>query len=132
MPVTITGAKTIIVTGTYQNFISGAGETGFVKFIPNIPALEDQTDGVIATIPPIVAPLPGTIGGGNNAQGNGHFSITVPCTDNTELFPTGFTYTIIEQVSNMMNRTTKGVQIPSTLGSTADITKILAPYLTPQ
>jgi hypothetical protein len=132
MPVTITGQKTITVTGTYQNFISGVGENGYVQFIPNIPSLEDTTDHVVLTIPPLIAALPGTFGGNNNSAGNGHFSILVPTTDNTELFPQGFTYTIIEKVSNMKNRTTHGVQIPSSLGSTADITTILAPYLTPQ
>ena len=130
MTISITGAKTIIVTGTYQNFISGAGETGFVEFIPNLKSLQDPTDHVILTVPPFVAALPGTIGGNNNNAGNGHFSITIPCTDNTELFPQGFSYTIIEKVSNMGNRTTKGVLAPSALGSTVDITVLLAPYLT--
>jgi hypothetical protein len=124
---TITGLKTIIITGTYVNILSGAGETGYVEFLPNIPSVEDQTDSIVATMPPIVVGLPGTFGS-NNQGGNGHFSQVVPCTDNTELFPAGFTYTIIEKISNL-TRVTKGVLIPSTLGSTADITKILAPYL---
>ena len=34
----ITGATTIIVTGKYINFISGAGETGTVQFIPSVPS----------------------------------------------------------------------------------------------
>jgi hypothetical protein len=126
----ITGAKTITVTGTYINFISLAGETGFIEFIPDVPSLEDQTDNIIATIPPFIVGLPGTFGS-NNMGGSGHFSIVLPCTDNTELFPQGFTYTIIEKVSNMNNRTTKGVQLPSTYGTTVDITKVLAPYLIP-
>lgn len=129
MPVPITGAKTITVTGTYQNFISGAGEVGFIEFLPSVVSLEDQTDSLITTVPPFVVALPGTIGSGNNVAGNGHFSIVIPTTDNTEMVPSGFTYTIIEKVSNMGNRTTKGVQIPSTLGTTVDITKVLAPYL---
>lgn len=129
MPTPITGQKTITVTGTYQNFMSGAGETGFVEFIPNLKSLQDSTDSLILTVPPFVAALPGTIGGNNNQAGTGHFSIIIPTTDNTELFPQGFTYTIIEKVSNMGNRTTKGVQIPSTLGTTADLTRILAPYI---
>jgi hypothetical protein len=113
---TITGARTIIVTGKYINFISGAGETGTVTFL---------------TVPPIEAVLPGTLGGSPNSSGPGTFSITLPCTDNTELFPQGFTYIVEERITNL-TRTTKGVQIPHTLGSTADLTVILAPYLTPQ
>lgn len=128
----ITGGKTIIVTGKYVNFISGAGETGVVKFVPSVPSLSDQTDSEFLTITPFTAVLPGTQGGSPNTGGSGAFSITLPCTDNTELFPQGFTYTIIEQVSNMANRITKGVQIPSTYGATVDLTKVLAPYLTPQ
>jgi len=125
----ITGAKTIIVTGKYVNFISGAGENGTVQFIPSMPSLSDAADNQFLTIPPFVAVLPGTIGGTPNSSGPGTFSITLPCTDNNELHPEGFTYTIIERVTNMANRTTKGVLIPSTLGSTVDLTDVLAPYL---
>lgn len=128
----ITGGKTITVTMKYVNFISGAGETGMVKFVPSIPSLSDQVDSEFVTITPFVAVLPATIGGAPNSSGPGTASIVLPCTDNTELFPQGFTYTIIEQVSNMANRITKGVQIPSTYGTTVDLTKVLAPYLTPQ
>lgn len=129
MSFTFTGEKTIVVTGTYKNFISGAGESGFVEFIPNIKSLQDTTDKFVLTVPPFIAALPGTIGGNNNQSGTGSFSITIPCTDNTELVPQGFSYTIIEKVSNMGNRTTRGVLAPSTLGSTVDITTLLAPYL---
>lgn len=128
----ITGGKTIIVTGKYVNFISGAGETGSVEFIPSVPSLSDQTDSEFLTLTPLVAILPGTLGGSPNSSGPGTFSIVVPCTDNTELFPQGITYTINEKVTNMANRITKGVQIPSTYGTTVDLTKVLAPYLTPQ
>jgi hypothetical protein len=126
---TITGAKLITVTGKYVNFVSGAGETGTVQFIPSVPSLADATDDQFLTVPPLVAILPGTIGGTPNSSGPGTFSITVPCTDNTELHPEGFTYTIIEKVTNMSNRVTKGVLIPSTLGATVDLTTVLAPYI---
>lgn len=125
----ITGGKTIIVTGTYVNFVSGAGETGTVQFIPNIPSLSDLTDKEFLTISPFEAVLPGTYGGSPNSSGPGNFMITLPCTDNTELYPAGFTYTIIERVSNMANRTTSGVKIPSTYGSTVDMTQVLADYI---
>jgi len=125
----ITGGKTIIVTGKYVNFISGAGENGSVQFIPSLPSLSDATDNQFLTVPPLVAILPGSLGGTPNSSGPGTFSITLPCTDNDELHPGGFTYTIIERVTNMANRTTKGVLIPSTLGSTVDLTDVLAPYI---
>lgn len=126
---TITGAKLIIVTGKYINFVSGAGENGTVQFIPSVPSLSDATDDQFLTVPPLVATLPGSLGGSPNSSGPGTFSITLPCTDNDELHPGGFTYTIIERVSNMANRTTKGVLIPSTLGATVDLTTVLAPYI---
>lgn len=125
----ITGAKTIIVTGKYINFISGAGENGSVQFIPNLPSLSDETDNQFLTIPPFTAVLPGTQGGTPNSSGPGTFSLTLPCTDNDELHPGGFSYTIIEKVTNMANRITKGVLIPSTYGSTVDLTEVLAPYI---
>jgi|SRR5882672_3462582 len=126
---TITGGKTIIVTGKYVNFISGAGENGTVQFIPSLPSLSDAVDDQFLTIPPLVAVLPGTLGGTPNSSGPGTFSIHLPCTDNTELHPEGFTYTVIEKVTNMANRITKGVLIPSTYGSTVDLTQVLAPYI---
>jgi hypothetical protein len=126
---TITGAKLITVTGKYINFVSGAGENGTVQFIPSVPSLSDATDDQFLTVPPLVAILPGTIGGTPNSSGPGTFSITLPCTDNDELHPGGFTYTIIEKVTNMANRTTKGVLIPSTLGATVDLTTVLQPYI---
>lgn len=125
----ITGGKTITVTGKYVNFISGAGETGSVEFIPSVPSLSDATDSQFVTVPPFVAILPGTLGGSPNTSGPGTFSIVLPCTDNTELHPEGFSYTIIEKVTNMAQRTTKGVLIPSTYGTTVDLTKVLAPYI---
>lgn len=126
---TITGGKTITVTGKYINFISGAGETGSVEFIATVPSLSDETDSQFLTITPFTAVLPGTLGGTPNSSGPGTFSIVLPCTDNNELHPEGFTYTIVEKVTNMANRITKGVQIPSTYGSTVDLTHVLAPYI---
>lgn len=126
---TITGAKLITVTGKYINFVSGAGENGTVQFIPSVPSLSDAADDQFLTVPPLVAILPGTLGGTPNSSGPGTFSITLPCTDNDELHPGGFTYTIIEKVTNMANRTTKGVLIPSTLGATVDLTTVLQPYI---
>lgn len=126
---TITGAKLITVTGKYINFVSGAGENGTVQFIPSLPSLSDATDDQFLTIPPLVAILPGSLGGTPNSSGPGTFSITLPCTDNDELHPGGFTYTIIEKVTNMANRVTKGVLIPSTLGATVDLTTVLQPYI---
>lgn len=117
---TAPGAKEITVTGTYQNFVSGAGESGFVEFVPNVKSLNDTTDDLILTVPPFVATVP---------TGTGHFSIVIPTTDNDSFYPTSFTYTIIEKVTNMANRTTKNVRIPSTLGSTATLSDILAPYI---
>lgn len=125
----ITGGKTIIVTGKYVNAISGAGEIGTVQFIPSLPSLADTTDSQFLTTPPFVAVLPGTLGGTPNSSGPGTFSITLLTTDNVELHPEGFTYTIIEKVTNMANRITKGVLIPSTLGSTVDLTVVLKPYI---
>jgi hypothetical protein len=114
------GAKTIIITGTYKNFISGAGETGFVDFVPSLGSVNDTAGNEFLTLPPFVAIV---------QAGTGAFSIPIPTTDNDAFFPTSFTYTIIEKVSNMGQRTTKGVRIPSTLGSTADLSDILANYL---
>lgn len=126
---TVTGAKLITVTGKYINFVSGAGENGSVQFIPSLPSLSDETDDQFLTIPPLVAILPGTIGGSPNSGGPGTFTIILPTTDNNELHPEGFTYTIIEKVTNMANRVTKGVLIPSTYGATVDLTTVLEPYI---
>jgi hypothetical protein len=125
----ITGGKTIIVTGKYDNAISGAGESGTVQFIASVKSLSDPTDGQFLTLPPMTAYLPGTIGGNPNQGGPGTFSLTVLCTDNTELFPESFSYTVLERITNL-TRITKNVLVPSTLGSTVDLNVLLAPYLT--
>lgn len=112
--------KTITVTGTYKNMISGAGESGYVEFLPNLKSVNSTANDVILTAPPFVAKL---------AQGTGFFTILLPTTDNDDFFPQSFTYTINEKVTNMGNRTTKGVRMSSALGSTASLSDILAPYL---
>jgi len=124
----ITNGKTIIVTGKYINPLSGAGETGTVLFIPSVKSLNDTTDNQFLSMTPVTAVLPGTLGGTPNSSGPGTFSVTLLCTDNNELHPESFTYTIEERITNL-SRITKGVLIPSTLGSTADITTILEPYI---
>lgn len=130
MPISVTGFHTITVTMAYQNAITGAGEVGTIEFHLNVPALQDNVDKVTLTTPTYVAVLPGTIGSGNNTAGTGQTSIVIPTTDNNTMFPAGTTYTIIERVSNLGNRVTKGVQIPSTLGSTVALTDVLKNYLT--
>jgi len=115
-----TGVVAITVTGTYKNAISGAGESGFIEFVPNLKSLNDTTDDVIYTVPPFVATV---------AQGTGTFSIQIPVTDNTTFYPSTFSYTIIEKVTNMGNRTTKGVKVPASLGSTVALSDLIAPYI---
>lgn len=110
----------ITVTGTYKNMISGAGESGYVEFLPNLKSVNSTANDLILTVPPFVAKL---------EQGTGFFSIDLPTTDNTNFYPQSFSYTIFEKVTNMGNRTTKGVRITSALGSTASLSDILAPYL---
>lgn len=112
--------KTITVTGTYKNVISGAGESGYVEFIPNIKSVNSTTNDLILTAPPFIAKL---------AVGTGFFTILLPTTDNDDFYPQAFSYTINERVSNMGNRSTKGVKINSSLGLTASLSDILAPYL---
>lgn len=124
----ITNGKTIIITGKYDNYISTQGEIGTVQFIPSVSNLSDTVDSQFITTPPVTAYLPGTVGGSPNSSGPGTFSVTVLCTDNTELYPQAFTYTIIERVSNL-TRVTKGVKIPSTYGDTVDLTVVLANYI---
>lgn len=115
-----TNVTTTTVTGTYKNIVSGAGESGFVEFVPNIKSLNDTTDDVILTAPPFVVTL---------GQGTGAFSIPLPNTDNNTFYPQSFSYTIIEKVTNMGNRTTKGVKLPSSLGATVSLSDLLAPYI---
>lgn len=126
---TVTGFKTIQVTATYVNPLSGAGETGIIEFVPSVPSLADSTDMEFLTLTPVFAILPGTAGGSPNSSGNGIVTVTLACTDNDEEHPASFTYTITERVTNMDSRVTTGVQIPSSLGSATTLTTILKPYI---
>lgn len=108
--------RTITVTGTYQDMFGRAG-SGVVEFTPETDFFEDSADKIMITKQIYRFRL----------DGYGKLNAVVPVTDvgTDGLTPTSFTYTIVEYVTGMKFRTTKGVAIPSTLGSTVDITQLI-------
>ena len=107
---------TITVTGTYKDMLDRAG-SGVVQFIPETNFFEDATENTMITKQIYSARL----------DGYGHLSIKIPVTDvgTDGLTPTAFTYTIVEKVTGMKFRTTKGVSVPSTYGDTVGITQLI-------
>jgi hypothetical protein len=56
---------------------------------------------------------------------NGMSGITLPCTDNADLNPSGFQYTVTEKITGWTQRTYK-IQLPSSLGATVDLSALVA------
>lgn len=106
----------ITVTGTYTT-ITGQPLPGQVNFSVTT-VVQDSTGKVILGI--------GTQSAVLNSAGS--MSITLPCTDNADLNPTGFAYLVTEVVPGVGRA--YYVQLPHTLGSTVDLAA-LAPASTP-
>ncbi len=108
--------NTITVTGTYKDMLDRAG-FGVVQFVPETDFFEDSAEGTMYTKQIYSFRL----------DAYGKLKAEVPVTDvgGDGLTPTSFTYTIIEKVTGMEYRTTKGVAIPSTLGETVSITQLI-------
>lgn len=108
--------RTITVTGTYKDMLDRAG-FGTVQFIPETNIFENSSNGTVFTKQIYHFRL----------NGYGELTAKVPVTDvgADGLTPVSFTYTIVEKVTGMKFRTTKGVAIPSTLGDTVKITQLI-------
>ena len=101
----------ITVTGSYADPVTGAPLSGLVTFY-------------------LAQPLTDTVGDVTLAAGvypadvvNGSFSITLPCTDNASLNPTGFAYQVTEQVPGVYRSNT--YQLPHTLGASVNIAQLV-------
>jgi hypothetical protein len=101
---------TITVTGTYTDF-QGNAASGTVAFTPTSSELMDPGASTMLDAVPIVATL----------DANGHFSVVLPCTDNTTLGPAGWNYTVTEQVHGTRSY---NINLPHTLGTTVDISSL--------
>lgn len=98
---------TITVTGTYLDFY-GNPLSGMVSFTPTSTELMDATAPAMLDAEPVVETL----------DVDGHFSVVLPCTDNADLAPAGWAYTVVEQIHGTR---TYQITLPHTLGSSVDI-----------
>jgi hypothetical protein len=106
----------IIVTGTWQT-ITGTALTGQVIFTPST-TVADSTGHVILPQAGYAAVL----------NASGQISVTIPCTDNANLQPTGWTYTVQEQIPYAGTTwRTYSISLPHTLGSTVDLSAVAPP-----
>ncbi len=101
--------NTITVTGTWLNY-TGTAQSGTVTFIMN-PTVQDSAATTILVPIPVVVTLSA-----------GSISQVLPCTDNTVLSPTGFTYTVTEQIGALVRSYV--IALPHTLGSTVDLSAL--------
>lgn len=102
--------NTITVTGTYTDF-AGNAAAGTVAFIPSASELLDPGATTMLDAIPLVATL----------DANGHFSITLPCTDNATLYPGGWTYQVTETIHGIRSYE---ISLPHTLGASVDISAV--------
>lgn len=106
------GLTTITVTGTYTN-PDGSAATGYVTFTPSV-AVTDAAGKVIIPAATLTAGLAG-----------GAFSIVLPCTDNAGLSPSGWQWHIVVNITGINGpQSVFTVNLPSTLGSTVDISAL--------
>lgn len=101
----------ITVTGSYADPVTGAPLSGLVTFYLAQP-LTDTVGNVTLAAGPYAAPVI-----------SGSFSITLPCTDNASLNPTGFAYQVTEQVPGVYRSNT--YQLPHTLGPSVNIAQLV-------
>lgn len=103
----------ITVTGTYEDF-AGNPASGTIAFTPTAPELLDAGATTMLNAMPMVATLDNT----------GHFSITLPCTDNTTLAPGQWSYLVTETIHGIR---TYSILLPHTLGASVDISQVAPP-----
>lgn len=84
---------TVTVKGRYT-YLDGTPAKGFVRFAGKVVAISSTTETII--IPTTVTAV---------LDDNGQFSIPVPATDDPNIQPNGWTYTVSEQLSNGGGRT---------------------------
>lgn len=101
---------TITVTGTYTDFLGNAAN-GTIAFTPTASELLDPAATTMLDAVPIVATL----------DSNGHFSVVLPCTDNTTLLPGSWEYTVTETIHGIRSYQ---ILLPHTLGASVDISAV--------
>jgi len=106
----------ITLTGTYIDMVGNA-RTGSVTFTPSTPLLVDTSSSTMLGGLTVTVAL----------NASGAFSVVLPCTSG--LTPTGWSWNVVETVSGAAPRT-YSIALPSTLGSTVDIST-LTPLATP-
>ena len=80
-----TNLSTVTVNGTYKNFLGNA-VAGQVRFSLNSTPLVDSAEDII------VVPVSVTV----NLDTNGSFTVTLPATDDPDVYPTGTQYLVEE------------------------------------
>lgn len=103
---------TVPVRGKYV-YLNGAPAAGFVQFAGKIVAVSDSTNTII---------MPATITATLDA--NGQFEVNLPATNDPNIQPNGFTYTVTEQLSGGYGRT-YDIDVPlEAVGSGVDLSEI--------
>ncbi len=97
------------VTGTYQR-LDGSPTSGGVTFTPNAALTAGSSDVMVPASPVAVTLV------------NGAFAITLVCTDNAGVSPTGWAYTVVERIAGA-DRRTYTISVPAG-GSALDLADV--------
>lgn len=100
---------TITLTGKFLDS-TGAPLSGTLSFTP-VPELVDPANAILYS-----APVNATL------DGTGAFSVTLICTDNANLLPVGWFYSVIE---NVRGTRTYPIYVPHSYGSTVDLSTVV-------
>jgi hypothetical protein len=106
-----TSLSTVTVTGTYVSLI-GNPISGSLTFQP-VTILKETNANVIIMPSYITKTL----------DANGSFTVTLPCTDDTDVTPEPFVYTVVENFTN--GRTFKMALPLSLVGTTVNLADVL-------
>ncbi|MFH9038508.1 hypothetical protein ACH4FA_03915 [Streptomyces sp. NPDC017966] len=98
-----TNYSTVTVFGRYIDF-TGAPMQGTVTFTPSQKYVTNPGADVLIFSAPLVATLDET----------GAFSIEIPTTDDPDVFPQGFTWTVTESFNNRSGRSPFAIAVPET------------------
>lgn len=101
---------TVTVTATYEEADGSLASGGSVTFDPARLLMASQ--GKVIFGRPATAVIV-----------NGQIAVTLPATDNTDLNPTGFTYTVTENVAGWPARVYQ-IELPASLSPTVDLSEL--------
>lgn len=101
------------VHGEWVTFPSGEPAQGSVRFAPSVPHLTSSSDQLVIVTRAIT----------QNLDGTGQISVTLPTTDDPDISPTGWVYTVTETFQNGEERS-YDIEVPESGTGTIELATV--------